>query len=127
MAVLTITKDNFAAEVLNSDKPVLIDFWASWCGPCRMLGPVVDDIAETTPAVKVGKVNVDEQPALAAQFGVQSIPTLIVFKGGQIAGQISEQASAMSDTDHTEISAGVKRISRVPTTPVQQQIFSAAA
>ena len=87
MAVLTITTQNFASEVLNSDKPVLIDFWASWCGPCRMMSPVVDEIAETTPAVKVGKVNVDEQPQLAAQFGVQSIPTLIVFKNGQAVGQ----------------------------------------
>ena len=87
MAVLTITSQNFSTEVLGSDKPVLIDFWASWCGPCRMMSPVVDDIAETTPAVKVGKVNVDEQPALAAQFGVQSIPTLIVFKNGQAVGQ----------------------------------------
>ena len=87
MAVLTITTQNFASEVLNSDKPVLIDFWASWCGPCRMMSPVVDEIAETTPAVKVGKVNVDEQPDLAAQFGVQSIPTLIVFKNGQAVGQ----------------------------------------
>ena len=87
MAVLTITQSNFASEVLNSDKPVLIDFWASWCGPCRMMSPVVDDIAETTPAIKVGKVNVDEQPALAAQFGVQSIPTLVVIKNGQNVGE----------------------------------------
>lgn len=87
MAVLTITKNNFEELVQKSEGTVLLDFWAGWCGPCRMMSPVVDDIAETTPAVKVGKVNVDEQPALAAQFGVQSIPTLIVFKNGQNVGQ----------------------------------------
>ena len=83
MSVVTITKENFRTEVLESDKPVLVDFWASWCGPCRMLSPVVDEIAEETGSVKVGKVNVDEQPALAEQFGVASIPTLILFKDGK--------------------------------------------
>ena len=83
MSVVTITKENFRSEVLESDKPVLVDFWAAWCGPCRMLSPVVDEIAEETGSVKVGKVNVDEQPALAEQFGVASIPTLILFKDGK--------------------------------------------
>lgn len=83
MSVVTITKENFRTEVLESDKPVLVDFWAAWCGPCRMLSPVVDEIAEETGTVKVGKVNVDEQPALAEQFGVASIPTLILFKDGK--------------------------------------------
>ena len=73
MAVINITKENFAQEVLHSEKPVLLDFWASWCGPCRMLSPVVDEVAEERTDVKVGKVNVDEQPDLAAQFGVMSI------------------------------------------------------
>ena len=83
MSVVTITKENFRTEVLESDKPVLVDFWAAWCAPCRMLSPVVDEIAEETGSVKVGKVNVDEQPALAEQFGVASIPTLILFRDGK--------------------------------------------
>ena len=87
MAVVTITKENFEQEVLQSAKPVLLDFWASWCGPCRMLSPVVDEVAEERTAVKVGKVNVDEQPELAGQFGVMSIPTLLVFEQGKLVRQ----------------------------------------
>ena len=79
MAVITITKENFEAEVLKSAQPVLLDFWAAWCGPCRMLSPIVDEVAEERTDVKVGKVNVDEQPDLAAEFGVMSIPTLLLF------------------------------------------------
>ena len=87
MAVVTITKENVEQEVLQSTKPVLLDFWASWCGPCRMLSPVVDEVAEERTDVKVGKVNVDEQPELAGQFGVMSIPTLLVFEQGKLVRQ----------------------------------------
>lgn len=87
MAVVTITKENFEQEVLQSAKPVLLDFWASWCGPCRMLSPIVDEVAEERTDVKVGKVNVDEQPELAGQFGVMSIPTLLVFEQGKLVRQ----------------------------------------
>ena len=87
MSVVTINKENFNTEVLQSDKTVLLDFWASWCGPCRMLSPVVDQVAEERPDVKVGKVNVDDQPELAAQFGVMSIPALLVFKNGKLVNQ----------------------------------------
>lgn len=84
---LVISKENFESEVLKSDKPVLVDFWAAWCGPCKMLSPVIDEIAEERSDIKVGKINVDEQPELASQFAVMSIPTLIVFKNGEIANK----------------------------------------
>ncbi len=87
MAVLTITKDNFENEVLKSDVPVLVDFWASWCGPCRMMSPIVDQIAEEVTDCKVGKINVDEEGELAQQFGIMSIPTLLVFRDGKVANQ----------------------------------------
>ena len=84
MSVMTITKNNFQEEVLNSDKPVLLDFWAGWCGPCRMVGPVVDEIAHERTDIKVGKINVDEQQELAAAFQIMSIPTLVVMKDGKV-------------------------------------------
>ena len=87
MKEIVITTENFEAEVLRSDKPVLLDFWAEWCGPCRMLGPVLADFAERHEDVKVGKINVDQQQALAAAFGIMSIPTLILFKGGKPVAQ----------------------------------------
>lgn len=85
MSILTITKDNFEAEVLQSPQPVLLDFWATWCSPCQMLAPIVDAIAESRTDIRVGKVNVDEQVELAIQYGVRSIPTLIVMKNGEVA------------------------------------------
>ena len=88
MSVIHINIDNFRNEVLDSEKPVLLDFWASWCGPCRMVSPIVDEIAAERGDIKVGKVNVDEQPELAAQFGVMSIPTLVVMKGGKVVNQM---------------------------------------
>lgn len=86
--MLTITKDNFEKEVLKSDKKVLVDFWASWCGPCRMLSPIIDEVAKEIDKVKIGKVNVDEEDELAAQFAVMSIPTLILFENGKPVKQI---------------------------------------
>lgn len=83
MAAIVITKENFDSEVLKAEGTVLVDFWATWCGPCRMLSPIVDEVASEHPDVKVGKLNVDEQPELAQQFGIMSIPTLLVFKNGE--------------------------------------------
>ena len=87
MAVLHITKDNFEEQVLQSDKPVLLDFWASWCGTCRMVSPIIDEIADEKSDIKVGKINVDEQPELAGAFQVMSIPTLVVMKNGKVANR----------------------------------------
>ena len=85
--VITVTSENFESEVLNSEKPVLVDFWASWCGPCRMVGPVLDEIAAEHSDIKVCKVNVDEQQELARQFGIMSIPTLVVMRDGKVVKQ----------------------------------------
>ena len=100
MSVIKISKENFASEVLNSNKPVLLDFYADWCSPCRMVGPIVSEIANERSDVKVGKINVDEQPELAAQFQVMSIPMLAVIKNGKLENQVvgyrsKEQIEAM--------------------------------
>ena len=87
MAVVTVTMENFQNEIMESEQVVLIDFWASWCGPCKMVSPIIDEIADENPSIKVAKVNVDEQPALAARFQVMSIPTLVVMKDGKIVNQ----------------------------------------
>ena len=87
MAEITITNKNFDQEVLASDKPVLVDFWATWCGPCRMLAPIVEEIAESRSDIKVGKVTVDEEGELAVRFGISSIPTVMVFKNGELTAQ----------------------------------------
>lgn len=82
--MLKIGKNNFEAEVVNSEKPILVDFWADWCGPCRMISPIVEEVSkEYSSTVTFGKINVDEEPELAGQFGIASIPTLILFKGGK--------------------------------------------
>ena len=87
MSAININKNNFQNEVLNSDKKVILDFWAPWCGPCRMVVPIVEEIADERPDIKVGKINVDEEAELASQFGIMSIPTLVVIENGKIVNQ----------------------------------------
>ncbi len=87
MAYITITKDNFSSKVLESDKTVILDFWATWCGPCRMIAPILEEIAEEREDIIVGKINVDEERELSREFGIMSIPTLIVFKNGEVVNK----------------------------------------
>ena len=87
MSTIKVTNKNFADEVINSDRPVLLDFWAAWCGPCRMVAPVLEEIAQERPDIKVAKINVDEEPELAARFQIMSIPTLMVVKDGAVVKQ----------------------------------------
>ncbi|SCI41945.1 Thioredoxin-M [uncultured Eubacterium sp.] len=89
MSAIIINKNNFQNEIMDSEKTVLLDFWAPWCAPCRMVVPIIEEIAGERPDIKVGKINVDEQPELASKFGIMSIPTLVVMKNGKIVQQIS--------------------------------------
>ena len=100
MAVINLTKSNFDAEVLNSDKVVLVDFWVAWCAPCRMLSPIVDQVAEELTDIKVAKVNIDDEQDLALQYNVMSIPTLLVFKGGQL---VKRSVGVISKNDIKEL------------------------
>ena len=98
-----MTKENFESEVINSKKPVLLDFWAEWCGPCRILSPVLDEVAREAPHSKIGKVNVDEQPELAAAFGIRSIPTLALVKDGRVVQRkvgVQSKASILAMLNH---------------------------
>ncbi len=100
MSYVTLTKENFAQEVLQAQEPVLVDFWAPWCGPCQALSPVIEEIADGAEGFKVGKVNVDEEPELARQYRIMSIPTLMVFRGGEVSrrevgGKSREEILAM--------------------------------
>lgn len=108
MAHVTLTKDNFTQEVLQSEKPVLVDFWASWCGPCMGLAPTIDEIAGEQTAVKVGKVNVDEEADLARQYRIMSIPTLMVFQNGEpvrreVGGKSKDEILEMIGLDHAKV------------------------
>ena len=89
MSAININKNNFQNEIMDSEKTVLLDFWAPWCAPCRMVAPIIEEIAGERPDIKVGKINVDEQPELASKFGIMSIPTLVVMKNGKIVQQVS--------------------------------------